>query len=255
MDQHDGSPTFALVGIDPNSEDVRCPGVWVEEETEDLYMRGKVVTDPLILARLEQDAPSSADEAVVRMPARMREMIADAATGNYEPTRVGHGDIELIELLKRAQHSAIHLETRDTYDPDNPAFKDWLAGGTGRAPRTAWRTAGTSMTERGVKIRRARVISSPPTDYIRWEHMVTDVNLEIGEEVRWLTRDSAPDLLVPTADFWLIDNRLIVFNTCTGAGAHHRDHYSNDPEVIGRCLLAFERIWERAVPHAEFKLD
>lgn len=248
-------PKFDLVGIDPDSNEHRGCGVWVEPETGDVYFRGKIVTDPRILARFEQDAPSSADEGVFRMPARMRAQIEEAVTGDYEPGRVDHGDIDLDVLLKTAKHDLIHLETRDTYDQTHPAFQDWLAGGTGLYDRSGWLNTVRTITERGVRMRRARVISSPPTDHTRWMHMHTPQNIEAGEDVRWLIRDTAPELLVPVADFWLIDHRLIVFNTCTGDGAHSRDHYSNDSEAIARSLLSFEQIWAPAIPHADFKID
>lgn len=175
--------------------------------------------------------------------------------GDYDRGRTGHGEISLHDLLKTARQSAIHLETRDTYDPATPAFQDWLGGGSGRSDRSAWTSTVSSMVDRGVRVRRARVISAPVTDYIRWEHMVTDVNIAAGEDVRWLVRDVAPEVPVPAADYWLIDHRLIIFNTCTGDGAHHREHYSNDQDVIARCLLWFEQVWERAVPHAKFQID
>ncbi|GAA3224405.1 DUF6879 family protein [Actinocorallia longicatena] len=254
MEQHEHEPVFDLVGIDPDSVDNRCCGVWVDPETGDPYFRGKIVTDPRILARFERDAPASADEGVFRLPARMRPIIAEAVTGTYEPGRIGHGDIDLDDLLKTARTSLIHLETRDTYDPDHPAYVDWKAGGDGLYDRSGWLGVVSSIAERGVRMRRSRVISSPPTDTTRWMHMHTDANVEAGEDVRWLVRDTAPDLLVPVADFWLIDHRLIVFSTTTGDGTFLRDHYSNDPDVIARSLLAFERIWERATPHIDFKI-
>jgi hypothetical protein len=77
---------------------------------------------------------------------------------------------------------------------------------------------------RGVVMRRARIVSEPVTDYIRWEHAVTPLNLDAGEQVRWLPRRHASDIPLPGNDFWLIDGRLAMFHFFTGDGdwADHR---------------------------------
>jgi hypothetical protein len=58
-----------------------------------------------------------------------------------------------------------------------------------------------AATARGVTVRRVRVISEPPSDYIRWEHACTRRNVE--------------------ADI----------------------------------VAAFQIAWDRAIPHAEYKID
>jgi hypothetical protein len=32
------------------------------------------------------------------------------------------------ELIAATTRSAVHLELRDTYDPDTPQYREWLAG-------------------------------------------------------------------------------------------------------------------------------
>jgi hypothetical protein len=39
---------------------------------------------------------------------------------------------------------------------------------------------------RGVRIRRVRIVSEPVSEYIRWEHACTDVNVQAGEDICWL---------------------------------------------------------------------
>ena len=50
-------------------------------------------------------------------------------------------------------------------------------------------------------IRRVRVVSEPLSEYLRWEHACTEVNVSVGEDVRWPPRTKAADLLLraPTA--------------------------------------------------------
>ena len=56
-----------------------------------------------------------------------------------------------------------------------------------RLPRP-WLDLIREVTGRGVPVRRARVVSEPVTDYIRFEHATTDSNVAAGEQVRWLPR-------------------------------------------------------------------
>ena len=50
---------------------------------------------------------------------------------------------------------------------------------------------------RGVEFCRARVVSEPVSDCIRYEHSCTFQNIAAGEAVRWLPRRLASDLLLP----------------------------------------------------------
>lgn len=108
---------------------------------------------------------------------------------------------------------------------------------------------------RGMTIRRARMISEPPSDYIRWEHMLTDQNVDVGEQVRWLPREQVWDLMLPGADFWLFDHKLVMFNFCEGNGTEiPEEKSSNDPAVVAPCPTAFEQVWNRAIPHQDYRL-
>jgi hypothetical protein len=107
---------------------------------------------------------------------------------------------------------------------------------------------------RGVRFRRARVVSEPLAPYIRFEHSMTDAtNIDAGEDVRWLPRRFASDLCLPGNDFWLFDDRLIRFHLFSGEGEIVEDELCADPAVIRMCADAFERVWERAIPHASYR--
>ncbi len=102
---------------------------------------------------------------------------------------------------------------------------------------------------RGVVMRRARIVSVPVTDYIRYEHAGTPVNLA-GELVRRLPRRQASDIALPGNDFWLFDKSVVLFNHFTGDGAWDEPRWSatRDPAVIELCARAFEAVWDRAIP-------
>lgn len=249
---------FDFVGADPDSPHLECPAVFVDPETGDFYQQGKIVTDPEILAQFAKHSPIGADEAVVWQPARMAPILAEAAAGTYETGRQGHGAVALVDLIKAARYSVSHLEMRDGYDTEEPAFQDWLTGRASPADMkdfmSGWMEFVAGIVKSGVHMRRARIVSEPLSDYIRWEHALTVHNVEAGEEVRWLPRRRAYDLMLPGSDFYLIDSRLVAFNFNAGDGRSLREYeFVSDPKVIGPIVAAFEQVWDRAIPHADYE--
>lgn len=160
------------------------------------------------------------------------------------------------ELIAATTRSAVHLETRDAYTPSDPEFLDWKAGRPRPEPAgTGWYRLVREHTARGVRFRRARVVSEPVSDYIRFEYESTaGLNVAAGEEVRWLPRRRASGLLLPGNDFWVFDDRLARFHYFSGDGEIVEDELCSDPAVIARLMTAFEAVWERAVPHADYRI-
>jgi hypothetical protein len=158
------------------------------------------------------------------------------------------------ELIAATTRTAAHLEIRDAYTPDDPAFLEWRAGRPAAAPAgAAWYDLVREHTVRGVEFRRARIVSEPLADYIRFEYESTAFNVAAGEQVRWLPRHAAPGLLVSLVDFWLFDDRLVRFGFFAGDGAFLRHDLCDEPEVVRSCAEAFELVWQRAVPHGEYR--
>ncbi|MEV7951442.1 DUF6879 family protein [Streptomyces rubiginosohelvolus] len=166
------------------------------------------------------------------------------------------------ELLAQCTTSAVHLETRDEYatDAEDQDLKAWRAGElAGLDDRSSWwgwfHDAVADAVARGVTVQRARVISLPATEYIRFEHACTPRNLAAGEDVRWLPRDQALGLLLPAHDYWLFDGELVRWHHFAGDGTHLRDELDERPVSADHAGHAFAAVWDRAVPHAEFVLD
>ncbi|MFD5781865.1 DUF6879 family protein [Streptomyces sp. NPDC058220] len=162
------------------------------------------------------------------------------------------------ELFRDCQRTAVHLEMRDAYMKSDPAFIDWKAGKTlDPAERWAgWHSIVTEATARGVAVRRARIVSTPVSEYIRFEHAVTDgLNIAAGEDVRWLSRRRVTAVALPGNDFWLFDSSLVLLNHFDGEGENMDMELTEDPEVAKLCESAFEAVWTRATPHAEFELS
>ncbi|MFE0132380.1 DUF6879 family protein [Streptomyces sp. NPDC059037] len=166
------------------------------------------------------------------------------------------------ELLDGAQRTAVHLEMRDAYGVGGEAddFARWKATGRrdvdpGSPYWSPWVELIRRTVARGVTVRRARIVSEPVSDYIRYEHAGTPVNLSAGERVRWLARRRASDIALPGNDFWLIDSKLVRWNHFTGDGASGGGEISADPTVTKLCADAFETVWARAIPHDEYKIS
>ncbi|GAA4082849.1 DUF6879 family protein [Actinomadura miaoliensis] len=246
-----------FVGNDPDSDREECPAVFRDPVSGDFYQQGRVVTDPEIIAAVTGHGVIGADEAVVWQPAAMAPILAEAATGSYDQGRQGPGQPTFRQLLATCTRSAVHLEMRDTYDPTTPAFRDWLSGGSGIDDGwDDWCELIGSAVARGVTVRRARIVSEPVTDYIRWEHMVTKMNIKAGEDVRWLPRPQASGLLLPHADLWMFDQRLVRYNYNSGDGASLRQYeFVSDPRHVAQVVAAFEMVWERAIPHEQYNPD
>ncbi|MEV2192592.1 DUF6879 family protein [Streptomyces phaeochromogenes] len=167
------------------------------------------------------------------------------------------------ELFRLAKRSAVHLEMRDGYMQSDPEYVAWREGVRDESryldqETSSWLALMREITGRGVVVRRSRIVSEPVTDYIRFEHHVTAGNVEAGEQVRWLPRRRASDLALPGNDFWLFDDSLVVFLHFTGDGELSPDgdeERTSDQAVVRLCAEAFEAVWERAVPHDEYRLS
>lgn len=164
------------------------------------------------------------------------------------------------QLLDSARHSAVHLEMRDHYgvDEEKEVVEAWRADGTVPAYDSEFWRPWVSLVERtvarGVVVRRARIVSEPVTEYIRFEHAITGVNLQAGEGVRWLPRSGASGVALPGNDFWLIDRRIVRFNLFTGDGHAVDPLVSHEEAVVRLCAEAFAAVWELGIPHDEYKV-
>jgi hypothetical protein len=109
--------------------------------------------------------------------------------------------------------------------------------------------------DRGVLIRRTRIVSEPLSEYMRFEYGVTFTNVAAGEEIRWLPRRRASGLALPGNDCWIFDGSLVLWNHFTGEGDVSPDgrELTDDMQMVKLCGSAFENAWERAIPHQEYR--
>ena len=175
-------------------------------------------------------------------------------TRTYGP---GEKEPAFAELLAASVSSAVHLEIHDAHITSDPGYQAWLAGQADLQQCVQQSRAYTDVVapaaRRGVALRRARIVSEPVSDYVRWEHWLTGpVNITAGETVRWLPRRLASTLAIPGNPYWVFDDHLVRFTIFGGDGEVLGSQYSDAPAVIQACRSAFEAVWELAVPHQEF---
>ncbi|MCX5412347.1 DUF6879 family protein [Streptomyces sp. NBC_00059] len=165
------------------------------------------------------------------------------------------------DLLRSVERSAVHLEMRDVYAIDNEdeGFTAWRQGHRldPNDPESWWRPwldLVQEVTAKGVRVRRARIIGEPPSEYIRYEHSFSFTNIAGGEEIRWLPRRLASQFALPGNDFWLFDGKIVQFNVFDGEGRWVHTDQTDDRDVARHCFEAFEAVWEHAIPHDTYAI-
>jgi hypothetical protein len=166
------------------------------------------------------------------------------------------------DLLANCTRSAVHLEMRDSYavDYEKGPFAEWRAGHRHNPDDRAswwrpWLDLVQEAVNRGVVMRRARIVSEPVSEYTRFLYDGTFTNVAAGEQVRWLSRRRASDIALPGNDFWLFDDHVVRWNHFAGDGSSLGGEVWDDkPDAAKLCADAFEAVWARAIPHSKYEI-
>ena len=161
------------------------------------------------------------------------------------------------ELLSVCVRTALKLELRDVYMTDDPGYLAWQSGDVDGAVASYanWTRTARAAVSRGVSVRRVRVVSMPVTQYIFFEHAITNqVNIAAGEVVRWLPRGHASSICLPGNDVWVFDDRIVQFYHFSGDGAYLGDEVTETPTVVRQCANAFLTAWEHSIDHYDFSV-
>ena len=159
-------------------------------------------------------------------------------------------------LFDRYERTAFRLEVRDSYlgvDYEQSPFRRWQNGEPDdKEWRRAWLDGVRSRTAQGRVMRRVRVVTLPPTDFVRFSFANCADNVEAGEDIRYLDRRLADGL--PDHDYWLFDDvRLYVLHFGEAdefLGAEPVD----DSKLVVHHAAWRDDAWRRATPYRDFRL-
>jgi hypothetical protein len=237
----------AWVGADPDSGSNECPAVAVLPETGDFLFRGKTVTDPAVITTLNQHIGKADDESDIWLPARMAPLIREALDG-FDLVRHGPGQHTVAELLASACASVIRFTLGDR---DSEGTRD-AGGRAGDSDGCSWGgdfDTVHSAAARGVTVRGLEILTSPPPSDPEQNSPGSAWSSKAGGDIRWLPRASVADLLLPGADCWVFDYRVVRWDFPDSDSSGPRCcAFSSDPRVIRDIAAAFEIAWSRATP-------
>jgi hypothetical protein len=164
-------------------------------------------------------------------------------------------EAEFDTLLRTFERSSDHLETRDAYGTavELPYMAKWAAGDP---DDLAWLGDWCQTLRRhaaeGKTVRRARIVSEPLSNYQRWSHSIAGPMVNAGEDIRWVPRALVSSVALPGNDFYLFDDRLVVFLLYAGSGLATDRISSTDPADVELCRSAFDAVWKLATPHRDY---
>jgi hypothetical protein len=167
---------------------------------------------------------------------------------------------EFDAVFDRFQTTAFRLETLPRYaDDEDEEFAVFLAGKPlpERSTRTVpWLKRVADTTAAGARWHRVHVLSRPLTDYLRFEMVGYEANLDAGEDIRIADRGLHPELAALRRDFWLFDAETadaFAMPLHYDAACHLLDFaITEDPEVIEQCRRERDLAVALSVPLHEY---
>jgi hypothetical protein len=150
---------------------------------------------------------------------------------------------------------AFHLETQDTYNvaDETEPFRKFLAGESDDYEWChEWDSLIHDETATGKVVQRVRLVSIPHVDYTRFGLTIAPLNIEAGEDVRWLPRPLIDPTELARDDYWLFDDRLAAFVIFKPDGDATGLAVTDDPAIVAHCVTVRDKVWSLAIPHAEY---
>ncbi|WP_329064851.1 DUF6879 family protein [Amycolatopsis sp. NBC_01480] len=157
---------------------------------------------------------------------------------------------EFADLLRSYEQTAWRWECQGTYrEPDEQRpLQAWRDGHPDYAFLQPWLDQIRTQRAAGKRFERVRLLTDPPTEYLRWMLQLTHLNIDAGEDIRWISEGHARKLGAPPADFYLLDDRIVAtlhFDENGVAGVEVTD----DPATVAQHRRWRDIVWPVAVPH------
>jgi uncharacterized protein DUF6879/uncharacterized protein DUF397 len=153
------------------------------------------------------------------------------------------------------EHAAFRLETQERYvdDEEQEPLRRFLAG---EPPDDEWfmdwYEAVARLAAGGRRMERVRVVDEPHSDYTRFGiDLARRLNVQAGEDIRYLPRQRAEGLGLPGEDFWLLDSSRVLtlhFDAEMLLGAE----LVTDPAAVVQHAYWRDAAWHHAIPVDEY---
>ncbi|WP_024802885.1 DUF6879 family protein [Nocardia sp. BMG51109] len=163
---------------------------------------------------------------------------------------------EFVGLFRTGEwERAFHLETQDEYlvaDEHEP-FRKFLAGEPDDYEWCrSWDDLIRDVTARGKQVHRVRLVSIPHVDYTRFGLTIAPLNIEAGEQIKWLPRPLIDPSRLTSDDYWLFDDHLVVFVTFEDDGDFGGFAVTEDPVIAAHLVAVRDTVWGLGIPHADY---
>lgn len=151
------------------------------------------------------------------------------------------------------KRSAWRWECQGTYrEPgEKQPFELWREGRPDSSFLNSWLDTVRGFRAEGRTFERVRMVTDPPAEYLRWQVSLTHLNVEAGEDIRWLSAADTRMLDGPPFDYYLLDDELVVlmeFDDNGVAGATVTDERADVEDAQRWRTVA----WAHAMPHTQY---
>jgi hypothetical protein len=160
------------------------------------------------------------------------------------------------DLFRRFTRSAWRWEAQGTYrQPDEvepwQRWRDGVPVASDLDWLKPWLDDIRTATQAGKRFERVRVITDPPTEYLRWQMEVTPANIHAGEDIRVLSEAAAQRLDLPEHDFWLFDAEQVAI-LHFGPNDLHGAEIITDPATVAQHRFWRDIAWQHAIMFQDY---
>lgn len=160
---------------------------------------------------------------------------------------------QLRELLHSFTASSWRWECQGEYAVDAAAMQRWREGRQrDEMERRPWLDYIRTLVAEGKRFERVRLLTEPLTEYLRWLLAVTYTNADAGEDIRWIGESDARELDAPGYDFYLFDDSRVAIMKFGPDKVRTGVEVIDDPAVVQEHRAFRDRVWPRAVSHADY---
>lgn len=156
-------------------------------------------------------------------------------------------------LVTTFKRSAWRWECQGVYrEPsERESFRLWQQGTQDASFLNGWLETVRAIRADGRTFERVRMVTQPQTDYLRWMFTLSHLNIEAGEDIRWLSEADAKMLGAPPFDYYLLDDELVAVlqfgeNGVTGA------EVTDDSQAVEDAQRWRKMAWANATPHTKY---